>query len=458
MREKISAPTNQKAELRTEIPGPKSRALREREDRHMAPGLQRFALQAGIVVDHASGSTVTDLDGNTFLDVIGGIGVNGLGHSHPKIVQAIQKQVAKASVGSFTSEARVQLLEKIAEHRPSDKVHRVQLYSGGAEAVESALRLAKCHTGKNEFVSFWGGFHGKTMGALSLMGSDFKYGLGPMVSGAHLVPYANPYRPPLKGISAENCAAACIELARAQLKKASTGNIAAFIIEPMQGTAGNIIPPKAFLGMVRELASEFEALLIVDEMITGFGRTGTFWGAEHSGVKGDIVTVGKQFGGGVPISALIAREDIADAKPWGNPSGSSSSYGGNPLVSAAAAAAIQTIDEEGLVENSRRMGEYFLKKLMPFLDRYPFIGDVRGSGLFLAIDMVKNKETREPVEKSVSQRIFMECLKRGLLTMSYDPCFRIQPAMTIDERTIDNVVAILEEVYDLTKKEGFWKS
>jgi 4-aminobutyrate aminotransferase-like enzyme len=348
-------------------------------------------------------------------------------------------------------------LERIAAHRPSEKVHRVQLYSGGAEAVESALRLAKCHTGKTELVSFWGGFHGKTMGALSLMGSDFKYGLGPMPGGNHIVPYANPYRPPLKGLTAANCAEACIEIARQQLKKASTGSIAAFIIEPMQGTAGNIIPPKNFLPMVRELAREFEALLIVDEMITGFGRTGTFWGAEHSGVEGDIVTIGKQFGGGVPISALIAREDIADAKPWGNPSGSSSSYGGNPLVSAAAAAAIRTIDEEGLVENSRKMGEYFLKKLAPFQDLYPFIGDVRGSGLFLSIEMVKDKATREPVAKTVSQRIFTECAKRGLLTMAYDPSFRIQPAMTIDEHTIDNVVAILSEVYDLTAKEGFWK-
>ncbi len=435
MREKISAPTNQKADLNTAVPGPKSQALRAREDQHMASGLQRFALMAGIVVDHASGSTVTDVDGNTFLDIIGGIGVNGLGHSHPKIVKAIQEQVARASVGSFTSPARVDLLERIASHRPSGKVHRVQLYSGGAEAVESALRLAKCHTGKNEFVSFWGGFHGKTLGALSLMGSDFKYGLGPMVPGNHIVPYANPYRPPVKGLT--------------PAKKASAGNIAAFIIEPMQGTAGNIIPPKNFLPMVRELAREFEALLIVDEMITGFGRTGTFWGAEHSGVEGDIVTIGKQFGGGVPISALIAREDIAEAKPWGNPSGSSSSYGGNPLVSAAAAAAIRTIDEEGLVENSRRMGEYFLKKLKPFEERYPFIGEVRGSGLFLSIEMVKDKKTHEAVDKSVSQRVFTECAKRGLLTMAYDPSFRIQPAMTIDERTIDNVVDILTEVYDL---------
>jgi 4-aminobutyrate aminotransferase-like enzyme len=456
MERKISAPTNQKPSLATEVPGPKSNALREREEKHVAPGLQRFALMAGIVMDKASGSAITDVDGNTFLDIIGGIGVNGLGHSHPKYVKAMHEQVDKVSVGSFTSEPRVELVERIAAHRPAPDVHRVQLYSGGAEAVESALRLAKCYTGKYEFVSFWGGFHGKTMGVLSLMGSDFKHKLGPMVPGSHIAPYAACYRCPLK-LNPDSCGVACADIARNQIKKNTAGAVAAMIVEPMQGSAGNIIPHKDFLPALRSIADEIGALLIVDEMITGFGRTGKYWGAEHSGVKADIVTIGKQFGGGVPISGLIAREDVAQAKPWANPSGSSSSYGGNPLVSAAAATALRIIDEEGLVENSARMGEYFLKKLKPMEDRYPFIGEVRGAGLFLAIEMVKDKKTKEPVNKTVSQRVFMECLKRGLLTMSYDPSFRIQTAMTIDEQTIDNAVAILFEVFDDMAEKGYWK-
>jgi 4-aminobutyrate aminotransferase/(S)-3-amino-2-methylpropionate transaminase len=457
MKTEISAPKNQKAKIATsEVPGPKSQTLRAREDKHMAPGTQRFSLMAGIVVDHAEGSAITDVDGNTFLDIIGGIGVNGLGHSHPKMINAITNQVKKASVGSFTSESRVELVEKIAEHRPAPDVHRVQLYSGGAEAVESALRLAKCHTGKYEFVSFWGGFHGKTMGALSLMGSDYKEKLGPMVPGSHIAPYASCYRCPF-GLKKESCGLACAEHLRKQLKKTTAGEIAAFIVEPMQGTAGNVIPPKEFLPAIREIADENGALLIVDEMITGFGRTGKYWGAEHSGVRPDIVTIGKQFGGGTPVSGLIAREDVSQAKPWANPSGSSSSYGGNPLVSAAASTALKIIDEEGLVENSARVGEYFLNKLLPFVDRYPFVGEVRGSGLFLAIEFVKDKTTREPLAKTVCQRIFMEMFKRGLLTMSYDPSFRIQPAMTIDEKTVDNAVAIMTEVLDWAKDSGFWK-
>lgn len=450
-------PKNQKVVLKTEVPGPLSRRFREREDKLLAPGLQGFALMSGITVDHARGSTVTDVDGNTFIDIIGGIGVNGLGHSHPKWVKAMIDQVQEASVGSFTSKARVELLEKIAENPPAKGVNRMQLYSGGAEAVESALRLAKCHTGKYEFVSFWGGFHGKTMGALSLMGSDFKDSIGPMVSGSHIVPYANPYRPPVKGVSADDLAVACVELATKQLKYSSAGKIAAIIIEPMQGTAGNIIPPDTFLPLVAEMAKKFGALLIVDEMITGFGRTGKQWGSHWSGVQPDIVTLGKQFGGGYPVAALLSRDEIVAAKPWGNPSGSSSSYGGNPLAAKAVLSAVNIIEEEKLVENSRVVGEYFLKKLKPMEDKYSFIGETRGRGLFLAIEMVKDKVSKEPLSKTACAKIFMECLKRGLLTMSYAASFRLQPSLTIDEGTVDNAVAILNEVFTLADKEN-WKA
>jgi 4-aminobutyrate aminotransferase-like enzyme len=236
--------------------------------------------------------------------------------------------------------------------------------------------------------------------------------------------------------------------------------VAAIVVEPMQGSAGNIIPPNDFLPAVASLAKEIGALLISDEMITGFGRTGKYWGIEHSSsvVEPDIVTIGKQFGGGVPVSGLIAREDVAEAKPWSNPSGSSSSYGGNPLVSAAGAQALEIVDSEGLVENSARVGAHFLKKLEPMAEKYPFVGDVRGKGLFLAIELVKDKNTRERMGKNAVHRVFMEMTKRGLLAMSYDARFRIQPAMTIDEKTVDNAVGIIEEVFETMKSEGWWKS
>ncbi len=453
----MSTPRDQKVHLKMAVPGPKSRALREREDAHIAPGLQGYAIMAGIAVDHAEGSAVTDVDGNTFLDLIGGIGVNALGHTHPAVTAAIQAQVAKASVGSFTSGARVDLVERLASHEPSPGVHRVQLYSAGTEAVESALRLAKSHTKKTELVSFWGGFHGKTMGALSLMGSTFKEGLGPMVPGSHLVPYADCYRCPI-GLEHPSCGVACVEVGRKHLKMASTGSIAAIIVEPMQGTAGNIVPPDDFLPAVRSVADELGALLITDEMITGFGRTGRYWGIDHSGVRPDIVTIGKAFGGGFPLSGLITTDAIASAKPWSVPSGSSSSYGGNPLAAAAGAAALRAIDEDHLVENARAVGAILLDLLRPFVDDYPFVGKVSGRGLFLGLELVADKRTKEPLSRVVTRKIFDECVRRGLLTMAYAPSFRLQPALTIDAATARNGVAVLREVFDHVKKTRLWEA
>jgi 4-aminobutyrate aminotransferase/(S)-3-amino-2-methylpropionate transaminase len=449
-----SQPKRQRVHLKTVIPGPKSRALRAREDAHIAPGLQSYALTSGIAIDHAQGSAVTDVDGNVLLDFIGGIGVNAFGHSHPSIVQAIQQQAQRASVGSFTSEARVELVERLAAHSPAPGLHRLQLYSSGAEAVESALRLAKSYTGKWEFVSFWGGFHGKTLGALSLMGSSFKDKLGPFAPGSHLVPYADCYRCPL-GLEYPSCGIGCAELARKQIKQSSSGAVAALIVEPMQGTAGNVIPPDEFLSAVRSIADELDALLIADEMITGFGRTGRYWGVEHARVRPDIVTLGKAFGGGFPLSGVLTSDQIARAAPWSVPSGSSSSYGGNALAAAAGAAALRTLDEERLVENSRMLGELMLAELAGFVDDYPFVGQVRGRGLFLAIELVSDKRTRQPLAAPIARRLYDACVQRGLLSMVYAPRVRLQPALTIDEETARNGIAILREVFDLAKKQGW---
>jgi len=451
-----SQPKNQRAQLTTAVPGPKSQELRRREDAHMAPGLQGYAVMAGIVVEEGRGSTVTDVDGNTFVDFIGGINVNALGHSHPRFVADVQTQVAAASVGSFTSPARVELVERVAQKPPAPGLHRLQLYSGGTEAVESALRLAKSHTGKYEFISFWGGFHGKTMGSLSLMGSTFKHRLGPMVPGSHQVPYADCYRCPLN-VEYPGCGLACADLARQHAKIATAGAVAAFIIEPMQGTAGNIVPPKEFLPAIRSIADDIGALFIADEMITGFGRTGRRWGVDHSGVRPDIVTIGKAFGGGFPVSGVLTTDEISQAKPWSIPSGSSSSYGGNPLAAAAAASALRIIDEERLEENSKTVGAVMLRELQGFAERFPFVGYVQGSGLFLRVELVKDRKTKEPLPRRVTERIFMECVRRGLLTMSYSASFRLQPALTIDEATARNGLDILSDVFETVLREKWWQ-
>jgi 4-aminobutyrate aminotransferase / (S)-3-amino-2-methylpropionate transaminase / 5-aminovalerate transaminase len=449
-------PANQNRSLVTEVPGPKSLAIRAREDAHIAPGAQGYALAAGVVVDHAEGTAITDVDGNTFLDFIGGIAVGALGHSHPTWVKAIQNQAAKAAVGSLTSEARVELFERFAKHAPANGVHRLQLYSGGAEAVESALRLAKSYTGKYEFVSCWGGFHGKTMGALSLMGSTFKDKLGPMVPGSHQIPYADCYRCPI-GLKYPSCGIACAEVGRQYVKVATAGEVAGVIVEPMQGTAGNIVPPKEFLPAIKSIADEVGALFIADEMITGLGRTGTWWGTHHTGVTPHIVTIGKAVGGGFPLSALATTDEIGAAKPWSNRSGSSSSYGGNPLAAAAGAASLKVIEDENLVENSKRVGARMLRELETWVDTYSFVGCARGSGMFMAMELVSDKIAKTPLTGKVTDRIFHECVRRGLLTMAYSAHFRIQPPLTTDEATAMNGLAILKEVFDLVERETWWR-
>jgi 4-aminobutyrate aminotransferase-like enzyme len=413
---------------------------------------------SGVAIESGAGSLLTDVDGNALLDFIGGIGVGALGHSHPRIVRAIADQVARLSVGSFTSEPRVELVESVARHAPSPELHRLQLYTSGSEAVESALRLARAHTGRHEVVSFWGGFHGKTHGALSLLGSSgAKRGFGPMAGGTHQIPYADCYRCPLN-LSHPSCGLACVELGRKQLRAQSSGAVAAFIVEPMQGTAGNVVPPDDFLPAVQQTARELGALLIADEMITGFGRTGRYWGTGHAGVIPDILTIGKAFGGGFPLSGLLTTDAIARAKPWSNLSGSSSSYGGNALGAAAGVTALQVIDDEGLVDNSRSVGGWMLGELRRMEEDYPFVGHVHGRGLLLGIELVCSKRTREPLPRAVTERIFHECLRRGLLTMAYAPSFRIQPALTIDRDTASNGLAIVREVFDVLKRRNGWES
>ncbi len=441
--------------LETEVPGPRSRALVEREARHLAPGLQSFALWAGVAMDHGQGSYLTDVDGNTFVDLIGGIGVNSLGHAHPGYVQALTAQVAKLTVGSFTSAPRAQLMDAVAAVAPAG-LDRLQLYSGGAEAVESALRLARAKAGRLDVVGFWGGFHGKTAGVMSLMGSEAKHGFPPLLPHTTSIPYADCYRCPF-GLQYGNCGIACAEFARKALKTQPQGPVAAVLVEPMQGTAGNVIPPPEFLPAVADAAREVGALLVVDEMITGFGRTGRRWGIDHTpGVAPDVVTLGKGFGSGFPVSGLLTRTDIAETPPWNLPSGASSSYGGNPLAAAAALATVTTIERERLWENAETVGRFMLGRLQHLQERFPFIGDVRGKGLLLGIEMVRDRKTREPISAGVMKDVYLSGLRRGLLAMTYSPRIRLQPALTIDEASADEALGLLAEVFGELERSGRW--
>ncbi len=426
-------------------PGPRSREVFHEEQAVIAPGQQRIALLSELALASGKGATVTDLDGNTYLDFFAGVAVASLGHAHPRYIAAVEAQLRRISVGSFTTETRLRLLRLIARLAPGE-LGRTQLYSGGAEAVEAAFRLAMSYTGKHEIVGFWGGFHGKTAGVMGLIGDESKHGWGPLPGGRYSVPYPDCYRCPFQ-LRYPDCAMACVDFARESIKRTTAGAVAAIIVEPMQGTAGNVIPPPEFLPAIRDLAHDLGALLIADEMITGFGRTGRWFGCNHSGVVPDVMTVGKGMGSGFPISGLISTDTIVNATPFARPSASSSSYGGNPLAAAAALVTLETIVDDGLVEHAARVGARMLDRLRAMQERYPFLGDVRGAGLLIGLDLVHDRTTKEPLAREITERIFTEALRRGLLLMGYFPRVRINPPLTITAEQADTGLAILDEVF-----------
>ncbi|MGA7620455.1 aspartate aminotransferase family protein, partial [Candidatus Binatus sp.] len=381
--------------------------------------------------------------------------VASLGHAHPALAQALARQASRLIVGTFATKERAAAFKLLAEVAPAG-LNRAHLYSGGAEAVEAALRLARSATGKHEVVSFWGGFHGKTGGVIGLIGDESKQGYGPLQGGQYTVPYADCYRCPFK-LKYPECGLYCVDFARQQIKMSSGGALAAIVAEPMQGTAGNVIPPDDWMPAVKSVARDFGALLIADEMITGFGRTGKWWGVEHSGVRPDIVTVGKGMGSGYPVSGVLLSDELGKAEPFSKPSASSSSYGGNPLAAVAVAETIGAIQKQRLVENSRKVGAMMLSRLVQLKEKYQFIGDVRGKGLLIGVELVRDLESKELLGRKVTELIFAECLKRGLVIMAYFPKIRINPALVITEAQAEAGIAILDEVFAHVRDHVDWR-
>jgi 4-aminobutyrate aminotransferase/(S)-3-amino-2-methylpropionate transaminase len=440
----------------SEVPGARSRALFEAEQRYIAPGRQRISQLAGVAFDHGAGATLTDVDGNVYVDFFAGVAVASLGHGHPALAQALARQASRLIVGTFATPERAEAFRMLSEAAPAE-LGRAHLYSGGAEAVEAALRLARSATKRHEVLAFWGGFHGKTGGVIGLIGDESKQGYGPLPGGQYMVPYADCYRCPFK-MEYPSCGMYCVDFARQQLKRSSAGALAAVVAEPMQGTAGNVIPPDDYLPALKELAREHGALLIADEMITGFGRTGKMWGVEHSGVKPDIMTVGKGMGSGFPVSGVLLSEELGRSEPFGKPSASSSSYGGNPLAAVAVAETLRTIRREGLVENSAAVGAFLLERLLRLKEKYEFIGDVRGKGLMIGIDLVRDRGSKEMLGRSVTETIFKESLRRGLLVMGYFPRMRINPPLVITRAQAEAGAEILDEVFAHVRDHLDWRS
>ncbi len=416
------------------------------EQQYLAPGVQSIGLHSRLVIDHGKGVYLTDVNGKTYLDFYSGVTVGSLGHCHPRYAAALQKQLDRVTFTSFCTKQRLAFLKKLAGIAPG-ALKRTQLYSGGSEAVEAALRLARAYTGKFEVIGFWGGFHGKTGGVLGLVGDTFKHQHGPQAPGCFSTPYANCSRCPFQTKHPE-CSFLCLEYLRRKIRHETTGSIAAIIVEPVQGTSGNVVPPPGYMNALQSVAREFEALLIADEMITGFGRTGKMFGVEHDGVAPDIMTLGKGMGGGFPVSALISTDEIVAALPFSLPSASSSSYGGNPLAAAAVRVTLDTILDEDLVENSRRVGDWIQEQLRSWAPNYSFMGRLQGRGLMIGLDLVRDKTSGEPWSAAACGEMFQNGLRDGIILMISSSALRINPALTITQEEAALALDKLKKLFD----------
>src|SRR3954452_10772454 len=423
--------------------------LFEEEQRHIAPGIQTIALLSQLAIARGRGATLTDLDGRTYLDLNAGVSVASLGHAHPRYVAALTKQLESVSVGSFTSAPRAELVRLIAELVPGE-LSRTQFFSGGAEAVEAGIRLARSFTKRTDVVGFTGGFHGKTAGGLQISDVDWKTLIGPLPAGHHLAPYADPTR--FDG-SPDDCREEAIKALRRVIETEISGRPAAIVIEPIQGTAGNIIPPPGFLRDVCDVAHEYGALLIADEMITGFGRTGKLFGCNHDEVVPDIMTLGKGMASGFPVSALVSTDEIMAAKPFSLPSASSSSYGGNPLAAAAALVTIQTILADKLVENSFKIGALLRDGFEALARKRRSIANVRGKGLLIGFDLVTDPETKALLPKERCIEFFQRGLAEGLSMMSHPPRVRVHPPLILTAEQAHSALAIVDAVLERLEAE-----
>lgn len=422
----------------------RTKALFDEEHQFIAPGLQTIALLSELAIERGEGATLTDLDGRTYLDLNAGVSVASLGHAHPRYITALTNQLEKVSVGSFTSRPRAELVRLIAELAPGN-LARTQFFSGGAEAVEAAIRLARSFTKRTDIVGFTGGFHGKTAGVLPISDIDWKSLVGPLPAGHHLAPYADPTR--FAGSESE-CREHAVKKLRGVIEQEISGRPAAVVIEPIQGTAGNIVPPAGFLRDVLDVTREYGALLIADEMITGFGRTGRLFGCSGDDVVPDIMTLGKGMASGFPVSAVVSTDEIMAAKPFSLPSASSSSYGGNPLAAAAALVTIQTILSDKLVENSATVGDALRDGLEALATRRRSIANVRGHGLLIGFDLVVDQETNALLPKQKCIEFFKGCLAEGLIVMSYTPRVRVHPPLILSLEQANSALAIIDRVLE----------
>lgn len=436
----------------TEIPGPKSAAVWERDARFHARNSSMPAQTLRIALSDASGALVRDVDGNVFIDLCSGIVVANLGHAPPSVAETLGAEAGRLMhFFDFATPARAKFFEALSRTLPPG-LQTFQMYSTGAEAVEAAMRLAKANTGRYEVISFFGAWHGRTLAAMSLMGGfPLKFGYGPFPPGVLHSPNAYCYRCPM-GLERESCAEACAQFIDRLYEQASERRLAAVIIEPVQGVGGAIVHPKGFLSHLREFCDRTGALLIFDEILCGMGRTGKMWAFEHSGVMPDVLLAGKGLASGFPISVLASRREIMDSGSFGQVGAGASTFASGNLASAAAAATLALLEDGSVLENARRVGNSLLGALEGLKDRHPIIGDVRGLGMLLMVELVQDRETKTPIVPGLMRELVAALARRGVLAVGGGHLLRVTPPLVISEELALRAVARLDDA--LSEVEG----
>ena len=450
-------------DIRTPLPGPRGKALIDKDERFTSPSYTRVY---PLAVERGYGAVIEDVDGNRFLDFTAGIAVCSTGHCHERIVAAIQQQAARLlhmSGTDFYYAPQGDLAEKLAHIAPMSGGKRVFFTNSGAESVEAAFKLARFHTKRQHMISFFGGFHGRTMGALSLTGSKVvqRTGFAPLIPQVSHVDYPNCYRCELRqspkskvqspksdsghGTADSGLAACCLETLNQieDLFKRTVppSEVAAIIVEPIQGEGGYIVPPPEFHRELKKLAEKHGILYVVDEVQSGMGRTGKMFAIEHWGVEPDIVCLAKGIASGMPLGAMIARREVMD---WG-PGSHASTFGGNPVSCVAALETIKLL-EEGLMQNAAEVGAHLKSLLVELAGKHAIIGDVRGLGLMIGAELVKDRAMNEPATAE-KERVIQACFQRGLLLLGAgQSTVRFCPPLVITKEQADAAVGILDEV------------
>ncbi|MEJ7841265.1 MAG: 4-aminobutyrate--2-oxoglutarate transaminase [Rubrobacter sp.] len=437
--------------IKTEIPGPKSRALMERRHRAVTSGV---GIATPMFAQEAKGALLTDVDGNTFIDFGGGIGVMNIGHANSRVVEAVKEKAEQLTHTCFyvtEYEEYIELAERLNALVPGDFEKRSFFVNSGAEAVENAVKIARYYTGRPAVIAFENSFHGRTMLAMTLTGKTdpYKKGFGPFVPEVYRVPSPYAYRCPSNKDCSGGCQGDCFgSIEKAFVSTVHPSSVAAIIVEPVSGEGGFIPFPDFYLRQLRELCDEHGIVMIVDEVQTGFGRTGKMFGIEHSGVKPDIMTTAKSMGGGLPIAGVTGRAEIMDSVHVG---GLGTTYGGNPIACAAALAVLDTFEEEDLLTQANVLGEKVMSAMRDIQDRHPdFVGDVRGLGPMAAMEFVTDAQSKTP-DKERNARIVQAALQEGLLLLTagqYGNCIRTLMPLNINDDELEEGLAILGRAVD----------